>query len=465
MKPLQNDMQPLSATARLQRCLAAIERWNGAVNAIITVDLDGAMHAAQAADEAAAQGRTLGLMHGVPMVLKDNIDTAGLRTTYGSGFFHDHVPTDDAFVVKRLRQAGAVIVGKANLQEFAFGIRSTNPVVGQCRNPWDLARIPGGSSGGSAVALATGMADLSLGTDTAASIRIPAALTGVCGLRPTVGRVSNAGSFPLSHSQDVVGPMARSVEDLALAFAVIAGYHPADPGSEDRDLPNFLPRLRDGIKGIRIGRPRNYYFDELDDEVRTALDAAAETLAALGADVVDVDIEGVHEVADSATVILLCDACDVHSDRIGKDGPEWSAQTLERMRRGLAYSGVDYARAMRHRARWIQTLGGIFERVDLLLTPTSPILAPAIDDSRSLFALSRALSRNTIPGSFGRLPGLSIPCGASRAGLPIGLQLESARWNEPLLLRAGYTFQAVTEWHNRVPELAAATVAGANGHP
>jgi aspartyl-tRNA(Asn)/glutamyl-tRNA(Gln) amidotransferase subunit A len=446
-------MQPTNAVERVQRCLDAMRLWNGDVNALITIDAAGAMAAAEAVDHAASEGRSPGLLHGVPMVIKDNIDTAGVRTTYGSGFFRDHVPAKDAFVVERLRQAGAIIVGKANLHEFAFGIRSTNPVAGQCRNPWDTSRIPGGSSGGSAVAIATGMAEMALGTDTAASVRIPAALTGVSGLRPTSGRVSNRGCFPVSPSHDVVGPMARRVEDIARILSVIAGYDHDDAASEQRSVPDFLSSLHDGIAGVRIGRPTSYYYEGLDDDVRSALDEAAETFSRLGAKVVDVHVPGVDEVREPFSVMLLCDACHVHADRIAVESDGWSPQTLERMRLGLRHSGVDYARALGHRDRWARTLQDVFQEVDLLLSPTSPIVAPAIEDSRNLDELTRALARNNIPGAYGRIPGLSIPCGASAAGLPIGLQLEAARWNDALVLRAGVAYQSVTDWHRRVPPL------------
>lgn len=294
---------------------------------------------------------------------------------------------------------------------------------------------------------------MALGTDTAASVRIPAALTGVSGFRPTSGRVSNRGCFPVSPSHDVVGPMARRVEDIARILSVIAGYDHDDPTSEQRSVPDFLSSLHDGIAGVRIGRPTSYYYEGLDDDVRSALDEAAETFSRLGAKVVDVHVPGVDELREPFSVMLLCDACHVHASRISVDSDGWSPQTLERMRLGLQYSGVDYARALSHRDRWARTLTDVFEQVDLLLSPTSPIVAPAIDDSRNLNDLTRALARNDIPGAYGRIPALSIPCGASVAGLPIGLQLEAARWNDPLVLRAGVAYQSVTDWHHRVPPL------------
>ena len=440
-----------SAVERLRRCLDAIRVWDADLNAMISVDEAGATLAAGAADRAARAGRSLGLLHGIPIVLKDNIDTAHLRTTYGSKFFAQHVPSEDAEVVRRLRAAGAVIVGKTNLHEFAFGIRSTNALTGQVRNPWDRSRIPGGSSGGSAVAVSTGMAAMALGTDTGASVRIPAALTGVTGLRPTPGRVSNRGSFPLSPPHDVIGPMARRVEDVALLFAVIAGYDARDPLSRPRELVNFLPQLTRGIQGVRIGRPRNHYFEHVSAAVGAALEQALQTLGRLGAEIVDIDVPGAIDVIPAFAVMLISDARDVHAARL-EDSSQWDPQTLERLRVGETYSGADYAHAARLQEQWKHTLERVFREVDLLVSPTSPTLAPPIDDPRSLFEVSRSLSQNAFVGSFGALPGLSLPCGFSE-GLPIGLQIEAAPWNEPLVLQAGWAFQSVTDWHEQHPTL------------
>jgi aspartyl-tRNA(Asn)/glutamyl-tRNA(Gln) amidotransferase subunit A len=440
------------AVERLRTSLEAIRAWDQHVNAMITVDEQGAILAAEAADRAARAGRSLGLLHGLPIVVKDNIDTAGVRTTYGSRFFAEHVPSEDAEVVRRLRAAGAVIVGKANLHEFAFGIRSTNALTGQVRNPWDVTRIPGGSSGGSAAAVATGMAAMALGTDTGASVRIPAALTGITGLRPTTGRVSNRGSFPLSPPHDVIGPMAPSVEAVALLFAVIAGHDSLDPHSRPREVGNFLPSLNRGIQGMRIGRPRNHYFENISGPVGAALEEALRTLSRLGARIVDIELPGARDVGDWFPVILISDARDVHARRIDDDPGQWDPQTLERMRVGARYTGADYAHALRLREQWGYTLRRAFRDVEVLASPTSPTVAPLIDDTRSLYEASRALSQNTVVGSSGGIPGLSLPCGFSE-GLPIGLQLEADRWNESRALQAGWAYQSVTRWHEQQPML------------
>jgi aspartyl-tRNA(Asn)/glutamyl-tRNA(Gln) amidotransferase subunit A len=444
-------LTPLRAVDQLNRCLAEIDHWNPSVNAMITVDASGAMAAAQAADHARSLGNYLGPLHGVPIAVKDNLDTAGLRTTYGSGFFNDHIPQRDATVVSRLRKAGAVIVGKCTLHEFAFGVRSNNPVIGQCKNPWDTTKIPGGSSGGSGVAVATGMAQMALGTDTGGSVRIPAALNGVTGLRPTLGRVPNTGCMPVSETHDTVGPLARTAYEAAVLFSVIAGFDPLDPISENTQLPNFLSQLSGDIAGIRIGKPRNHYFDGLEPDVALAIERSIEELKSLGAVIVDVEVPGAELAHLSATHMIYSDACATHEHRLLKGGDEWSAQTLERMRMGLAYDGMQYARAMRHREAWCRQMQNLFNKVDILLSPTTLTTAPLIDDHRNLYEATRAVTANTYAGAFAKLPGISVPCGYSSSGLPIGLMLEAAMWQEPLLFKVACAYQSITDWHMRHP--------------
>lgn len=446
---------PLGARDRLERQIAAMDAWNPHVNALMARDDAAARRAADVADAAAADDRWLGLLHGVTIAVKDNIDTAGLETTNGSLFFTGRVPNRDATVVKRLRNAGAVIAAKATLHEFAFGVRSYNPVIGQARNPYDTSCIPGGSSGGSGIAVATGMADMALGTDTGGSVRIPASINGISGLRPTVGRVSNHGSMPVSANHDTIGPMARTVADVARLFAVMAAYDDADPLSEDRTLENFLPTLDDGVAGLRIAIPRNHYFDSLDDDVATAVEDAARTFESLGARLTDITLDGAEHALESLAVLIYSDACMVHAERIEGHDDKWGAQTIERMRMALTHSSRDYARALRAKEIWQRTLARTFADYDLILTPTLPHPPPPIEDNRSLYEATTRVGANTYAGAFGSLPGLSIPCGVTAAGLPIGLQLETRWWREPLLLRAGHAFQKVTEWHLHRPQLPA----------
>ena len=442
---------PGAARAALERCLARIERLDPALNAMVTATAETARQQADACDRAAAEGRWLGLLHGIPVALKDNIETAGVRTTSGAAYLADHIPNRDAPVVGRLKAQGAVLVGKANMQELAWGVVSTNPVTGQCRNPWNPEHIPGGSSGGSGAAVAAGMAHASLGTDTGGSVRIPASMTGIAGLRPTHGRISIRGITPVSVAHDTVGPMARSVADVARLFAVLAAYDPLDHVSRALPLDNFLPRLGDGIEGVRIGLARNFFFDGLDGEVEAAVRAGAGTLESLGARLVDVTLPGAETAQRWTTIMAYADACAYHKERLDAGPGALSQAVYERMIMGRDFSAVDYAQAMRGREAWRRALAEMFETVDLLLAPTTPRPAPPIADDRSLHRATQDATRFTYGGALASIPGLSVPCGFSAGGLPIGMMLEAAWGAEPLLLRVGHAYQQATDWHLRRP--------------
>lgn len=441
-----------SARDRLERSLDAERAWNPHVNAVITSMADAARRDADAADEAAREGRWLGLLHGMPIAIKDNLDTAGVRTTAGSLFFKDHTPNRDAPTVRKLRRAGAVLTSKVTMHELAFGIRSWNPVIGPSRNPYDLTRVPGGSSGGSGIAVAAGMCEAALGTDTGGSVRLPAAICGISGLRPTLGRISNSGCVPVSAGHDTVGPMARTVVDCARLFAVLAGYDPEDPVSEDRPLENFLPSLGDGIAGVKIGVPKNFYLEGCSDDVSSSYRDAIRVLEKLGAKLIDVSVPGAEQIHDYASCMVFSDACAFHKARLA-DTAKWGPMTIERLRNGLSYTGADYAAAMRVKESWKRTLANLFDSVDILAAPTMPDEPPPVDDTRPLLQATSAVTKVTYAGAFGALPGLSVPCGKSRNGLPLGLMLESAWWREPLLLRAGHAYQQATDWHTMRPAL------------
>ena len=444
----------MSATSALQRTLDRIAAVNPAYHAYVTVDAEGAARAAEAADAARKQDRWLGLLHGVLIAVKDNIDTAGLRTASGSRLFADRVPAEDATVVRKLRDAGAIIVGKAALMELCFGVRSTDMIGGQVRNPWNPAHVPGGSSGGSAAAVALGLCEAALGTDTGGSVRVPAAYCGITGLRTTHGRVSNRGALAVSASFDTIGPMARSVDDVARLFVAMSGYDPQEPTSVAYPLAADILALSAGVAGLRIGVPRNFYFDDIDPEIAQAVRNVAQTLGEAGAIITEVDVPGAEVAHRYSTDIILSDACELHANALDERANDFSPQVRQRMIKGRERTGVQYAAAERFRAEWRRNLRGLFGQIDILLFPTTPFTAPPIEDGAHLEDSTRHATRFCYGGGLAGLPGLSVPCGISQAGLPIGALMEAAWGNEAVLLRAGRAWQRATDWHLRRPPAA-----------
>jgi aspartyl-tRNA(Asn)/glutamyl-tRNA(Gln) amidotransferase subunit A len=440
-----------SAATKVDAGLARIAALNPRFRAFASVDAEGARSRAAEIDAAAGEGRWLGLLHGMTVAVKDNIDAAGLPAASGSRLFAGRVAPSDAPVVARLREAGAIIVGKAAMMELAFGVRSLDAVAGQCRNPWDPARIPGGSSGGSAVAVALDLVDAALGTDTGGSVRVPAGFCGVAGLRPTVGLVPNRGVLPVSVSLDTVGPMARRVEDIARVLLALSGHDSDDPFSVDRPPDTSLLRIAAGVSGLRIGVPRSFYFDGVHPDTAEAVRAVADTLARAGARPVEIELEDAAEAHAHATTIIYCDACALHAKALDAERGRISAPVFERMIKGRDRSGVDYAAALRFRETWTMRLRDAFRRVDALLYPTSPHPAPPIEEDAHLEEATRHATRFTYGGALAGLPGLSLPCGLTRSGLPIGALLEGPWWREADLLRLGKAWQDRTDWHQRRP--------------
>ncbi len=441
----------MTAAAALERALDRIAASNEQFHAFATLDREGAAAAAAAADAARRDGRWLGLLHGMLIGVKDNIDTAGVRTACGSALFADRVPNADAPVVERLRQAGAIIVGKTALMELCFGVRSTDMVAGQVRNPWNPRHVPGGSSGGSAASVALDLCEGTLGSDTGGSARVPAAFCGVTGLRPTHGRVPNRGALPVSAALDTIGPLARSVDDVARIFAAIAGFDPADPTSVAAPVALDVLTGSADVSGLRIGVPRNFYFEDVDPEIAAAVQEAARRLAKAGAVVREVTVPGAEQAHRFATTIILADACAVHADALDNRRDAISPQVYQRMIKGRALSAVDYARAQRFREEWRRTLGRLFTEIDVLLFPTTPYPAPPIEDGAHLEDSTRHATRFSYGGALAGLPGLSLPCGLTGGGLPIGVVLEAAWCNEATLFRAGRAWQRATDWHLRRP--------------
>jgi len=441
----------VSASKLLETCLARIEALNASLGAFITVTADEAHAQARAADAAFADGRLLGPLHGLPIVIKDNIDTAGVRTTVGSRFFQDTVPARDAAAVARLREAGAVLVGKTLLHEFAFGGTTQNPHYGSCRNPWDTTRIPGGSSGGSAVAVATGMCFAALGTDTGGSVRLPAALTGACGLRPTQGLVSNRGVFPTTWSFDTVGPIAKTVIDLALILQVMAGFDHDDPGSIPSDPVSYNESLERDIRGIRVGVPTSFYFEEIDPEITERVTDALDLLSQLGAQIVEVKLPGAAEARDLTSLMLGTEAYAIHRGRLETQSDLFGDDVRRRLLLFQGVTGAEYAVALQQSRVWRRTLEDVFGRVDTVISPAFGVVAPRIEDAE-MVETTRRLTRLTFGWTLAGVPALAVPCGFSETGLPIAMQLAAAPWQEAVLLRLGAAYQRATTWHLQEPE-------------
>jgi aspartyl-tRNA(Asn)/glutamyl-tRNA(Gln) amidotransferase subunit A len=447
------EIRSLEAT---EACLERVERLDGRLRSFVTVSADLARERARGADEAMERGETLGPLHGVPVAVKDNVDTAGVRTTAGSAFFAERVPGRDAEVARRLRQAGAVLLGKLALHEFAYGATSQNPHHGRCRNPWDLNRIPGGSSGGPGAAVAAGLCAAALGTDTGGSVRIPAALNGVTGLRPTTGRVSNRGVFPITWTFDTVGPLARSVEDVALLLSVIAGHDEDDPRSVDWPVDDLCVALEQGLEGLRVGVPRSFFFDDVDHEVAARVREAAEALADGGARVGEVELPDADRAVEATTRMIWAEAYAIHRERLEEHPELFGEDVRRRLRLGADVSGSDYAAYREWARKWRRSLELVFRRVDLILTPATETTAPCADDSETI-STTRRLTRLTYAWTLAGLPALSLPCGFDGAGLPVGLQLAAAPFREAMLVRAGAAYQRETSWHTREPPLVTET--------
>lgn len=423
----------------VQACRAQADRLDPLLNAFITRTDPGQGEAAGAS----------GPLGGIPIAVKDLFDVAGVPTTAGSPLFAERVAERDAHAVARLRGAGAMIVGKTNTHEIALGVTNVNPHFGPCRNPWDPARISGGSSGGSAAAVAAGMCLAALGTDTGGSIRIPASLCGVVGLKPTYGRVSLRGVQPLSWNLDHAGPLARTARDAALLLGVLAGYDPADPASQDRPVDDYPGALGGGVDGWRLALVTGAYTAACDAEVWEAVRVAAGVLRGLGARVDELALDWLVEAAAANGLMTQADAAAVHRERLQAQPERFGADVRERLLAGRDTACSEYVRARRTQAEARRRLEGVFESYDALLLPATPVAALEIEAIENSARQAPALTRFTAPFNLTGLPALSVPCGFTAQGLPVGLQIACGPWGEARLLRAGVAYQEATDWHAR----------------
>jgi aspartyl-tRNA(Asn)/glutamyl-tRNA(Gln) amidotransferase subunit A len=443
----RKEVSPVELT---RECLDRIEKLNPALNAFITVTAESALAEAHAAESELSRGEWRGPLHGIPIALKDLIDTAGTRTTAASALFEHRVPAQDAEVVRRLRQAGAIILGKNNLHEFAYGGSSLVSFFGEVHNPWNLKHIAGGSSGGSAAAVAAGLCYAAIGTDTAGSIREPAALCGCVGFKPTYGRISTRGVIPLSWSLDHVGPLAATVEDAAIIFQAMAGYDALDVGSMEIATDDYLSGMAEPPVELRIGVPRDHFYEALDDEVAASLEEAISVIRKLVNEVHDVEID-----VPTDRTVQAAESFAFHAEGIERTPDLYQPETLRRIRSGEKITAAEYIRRRRELDSDRRRAQVFFADVDLLITPTMPIPAPAIaglkTDPAALRPAELILLRNTRPFNVWGLPAISVPCGFTEGGLPIGLQIAAPPWREDLVFRLARVYESATEWRKRRP--------------
>jgi aspartyl-tRNA(Asn)/glutamyl-tRNA(Gln) amidotransferase subunit A len=443
----RRTLSPVELTEAL---LARIEKLDPTLHAFVTITAERARAEARAAEALFRQGGDPGPLCGIPVAYKDLYATKGVLTTAGSAVLADWVPGADSTCVARLQSAGCVMLGKLITHEFAFGIQFPGHRFAPARNPWNPAHIPGGSSSGSGAALAAGLCAGSLGSDTGGSIRGPAAFSGIAGLKPTYGRCSRAGVVTLSWTLDHTGPMARTVEDCAYLLQALAGHDPADPASSRAPVGDYRATLRDGVRGLRVGVPRAYFFDGVSPEVERAFEAALGVLRSLGAQVEDVAIPSIGS-AMAFMAIMLVEAFAYH-ERDLRERPELYGDVLrEKLLAGGLVSGSEYTQAQRLRARLCEDMAAALTRVDVLATPTTPGPAPAfatVLDPDFPFARS-----NMAPFNMAGLPALALPCGFSEAGLPLSLQIAGRPFEEATVLRVGHAYEQATDWHRRRPSV------------
>jgi aspartyl-tRNA(Asn)/glutamyl-tRNA(Gln) amidotransferase subunit A len=446
----RKEFSPRELTEAVLKRIDAID---GKLHCFITLTSDLALDQAKQAEQELRSGKDRGPLHGIPIALKDLYMTQGIRTTCHSAVLQNWVPDNDATAATKLREAGAILLGKVGMHEFAFGGPSVDAPFPAVRNPWDTAHIPGGSSSGSGAALAAGLCYGSLGSDTGGSIRTPSSHCGVVGLKPTYGRVSRSGVIPLSWSLDHAGPMARSVEDCAILLQAIAGYDRKDPASADIPVPDFRATLQNGIAGVRIGVPRADWFAEnlgVEPATEELFNQAVKTLEELGAVIIEIDGKPFSIARKSNQTILVCEAYAYHEKWLQEAPEKFGSSVRRRLLEGAFLSAADYITAQRARAVINEQICANFSRVDVFATPSAP--RPP-DTFEGLDPNEQNLRPNfTNPFNLTGLPAISVPCGFTDRKLPIGLQIATPAFAESTALRVAYAYEQATGWHKQRPE-------------
>ncbi len=444
----------LSPVELTRACLDRIEATDDRLHSFILLLADEALEEARTAEAQVLSGAYKGPMHGIPFALKDLYDTAGIRTTSGSQVDIDRVPTEDATTTARLKEAGGILLGKLAMHEFALGGPDWTTPFEPARNPWNLDHITGGSSSGSGSAVASGQAPGALGSCTGGSIRGPASLCGIVGLKPTYGRVSRFGVVTLSWSQDHAGPMTRTVEDTAFMLQAIAGHDPRDPTSSRAPVPDYSLSLREDIRGVRLGLPRHYFFDNdprVNPEVVAKVDEAVAVLEGLGAHVEEVTLPSLDYVRASNSVIMVSEAFAYHEPNLKARPHEFGEIVRGRFRIGGLLRASDYLQAQRVRTWARREFAEVMRTVDYLVTPTMSQPAAAFE---GYDPLSTARGKSfTAPFNVTGLPAISVPCGFTESGLPIGMQIAGKPFDEPGVIQAAYTYQQYAGWHELKPTI------------
>jgi aspartyl-tRNA(Asn)/glutamyl-tRNA(Gln) amidotransferase subunit A len=452
----------ISPVEIVQAHLDRIAALDGKLKSYITVMGDSALAAAKIAEAAVQSGATLGPLHGVPVGLKDLYCTKGVKTTGGSKILADWVPEEDATVVARLASAGAIALGKLNMHEFAYGPEGLNPHYGTPWNPWDATvhRICGGSSSGSGASVAAGICPGALGSDTGGSIRLPSALCGLSGIKPTYGRVSRAGVLPLAWSMDHVGPMCRSAADCALMLAPMAGYDPRDPTTSVLPVPDYAAALTGQVKGLRIGLLRAFFLEGAGPAQRAAVEAAAKALEGQGATVEAVDLSMIGRAAAASHAVLAPEAYAYHEEWLKTRAAEYGADVRERLRVGAFVTAAEYLKGQRLRSLLKNEVDAALAKLDVLLAPTTAIEATPVGQNEvrigsETFPVRASLIRFTRPFNLTGHPAASVPCGFTADGLPMGLQIIGRPFDEATVLRVADAYQRLTDWHTHRPVMAA----------
>jgi aspartyl-tRNA(Asn)/glutamyl-tRNA(Gln) amidotransferase subunit A len=438
--------------------LARIDGLESTLNSFITLLPDQAMEDARKAGQEIQAGRYRGPLHGIPFGLKDLFYVKGVRNTSGSKIFNHYVPEFDCTLASKLKEAGAILLGKLNLHPLAYGATGENLDYGHMHNPWNPELITGGSSGGSASAAASGQCTLTIGTDTGGSIRVPSALCGLAGLKPTYGRLSRYGMTVLSWSQDHSGPMARTVEDCALVMNALAGYDPNDPTSAKVSVPDYTKSLTGNLKGLRVGVPKEFFEDPIDPHVEQSVHKAIELLSELGAMVKEVSWPMYQPSRALSSTVLMAEATAYHSKLIRTQGSKFDLAVRLRLEAGFFISGADYIQAQRARTLFYRQSCDLLKQVDILAGPTVPITAFKIGTQEvklgsTPMGVLPALTQYTRPFNLNGFPAITLPCGFSKDGLPIGLQLAGRPFDEETVLRIAHAYEQATEWHKRRPPI------------